>query len=870
MSRKTRKLIWSAPLVAVLAVAGALAMFVALSPNEAQADHITLPGAPTNVEAEAVNAESIKVKWDAPADDGGSAIVGYRIDYLDGGSGITWRELVADTGNTGTEHTDEHELGSNEDRAYRVFAINALGTGPTSAVAFGNTNSTPAIEAPGAVTNLSVRAATGSNAPTQLDLTWSAPAKDGGSPITSYRIHMARTDSDVPDETVEVSPSPSFTAASPNRIVIDTESTMTSYSLTGLRAQHTWHISVRPVNKSGAAGADAVSTADALVRSGTTGQAINPARPTSLRAVATADDAVALYWYWPEHDGGADIANFRVEVKRSGGWPVTADDDAAKPIADLPSNGNAVIVAALNTTATADSTHTSIPGDLDDDGETDENPTQRTLTYRVFAVTGAAGTEKRSAPSNEYTVTLDSSRLLSIPAGATADPASPAVPGRLELEWDAATHVVDDSPADANSPGYRIDYSVGSNGNLEWQRLEPNTIFTDLPYKHDAMPSQAYRYRVFAQPLTRGGASGVFGGTTSAASAAAAAGAPTDLRGTVVNPGQIDLEWTAPEEDGGSEITGYRIVMATGTGTLPLGGSTATVTPIDFTAANATVTIDTKGDGTSYSLMGLSSLTTWQIAVYTLNASGAQGATVNSATSAGPITVTTTEFDAPAPPIGLLSEAARNSNLTSRNQRGVLLLWNAPEPPAGAQITGYEIQWKEYKEGEEYASLVIPSGTDLRTHQTHAVDPKEGEVRVYQVRSLANSTFDEAPPANVVKSDWVTVRYPADTSHMEPLPLVAPDSVTAVIDETDPRLDDVIVTWTGGSGPEGTKVAIGVFTRDFSTFLTDRTVNDAMGGTHKFDDLPDGEYVIVVATYHPDDLTVGAGKRSNVIAVPGS
>ena len=40
MSRKTRKLIWSAPLVAVLAVAGALAMFVALSPNGAQADHV--------------------------------------------------------------------------------------------------------------------------------------------------------------------------------------------------------------------------------------------------------------------------------------------------------------------------------------------------------------------------------------------------------------------------------------------------------------------------------------------------------------------------------------------------------------------------------------------------------------------------------------------------------------------------------------------------------------------------------------------------------------------------------------------------------------------------------------------------------------
>ena len=37
MSRKTRKLIWSAPLVAVLAVAGVLAMFVMLAPDGALA-----------------------------------------------------------------------------------------------------------------------------------------------------------------------------------------------------------------------------------------------------------------------------------------------------------------------------------------------------------------------------------------------------------------------------------------------------------------------------------------------------------------------------------------------------------------------------------------------------------------------------------------------------------------------------------------------------------------------------------------------------------------------------------------------------------------------------------------------------------------
>ena len=758
MSRKTRKLIWSAPLVAVLAVVGALAMFVMLAPNGAQAHDATLPGAPMNVEAEAVNAESIRLMWDAPAD-GGSAIIGYRIDYLDGGGGIIWQELVADTGTADAEYTDDYQLSANEDRAYRVFAINALGTGPTSAVAYGNTNSAPATEAPGAVTSLSVRQGDGANAPTQLKLSWSAPADDGGSPITSYRIYMARTSDGVPAETVAVTVSPDFTAASPNPIVIDTDSAMTSYSLMDLRAQQTWYISVRAVNKSGAAGADAVSTADALQRVGTTGLAINPDPPTDLRAVATADDAVALYWYWPMADGGSDIADFRVEVKRAGkSWPAgseaeAADEDALNTaLSAADGDGNAAIAAALNTDGSAEHAHASIPADLDGDGTDDTNPTQRTLTYRVFTETAAGN---RSGPSNEYTVTLDASGAIPFAEAdgtaitPTATAPTPAVAGVLNLNWDAVANA---------GAGYRIDYAVGGTGNLQWRLAEPNMIFTDLPYKHGNLEAGDHRYRVFAQPLRRAVASSIFAGTAAASSAAAAPGAPTDLQGTVVNAGQIDLEWIAPEEDGGSEITGYRIVMATGAGVLPVADSTATATP-DFTAVDATVTIDTDDDGTSYSLMGLSSLTTWQIAVYALNSEG------TSAASAGPITLTTTEFGAPAPPIGLLVEEARNSNLAGRNQRGVLLLWNAPEPPDGAAITGYQIQWKEDMEGEDYSSLTITDANTLRTHHTHADDPEEDEVRLYRVRTVANSSFDNALEVNELMSDWVEVRYPASTLH---------------------------------------------------------------------------------------------------------
>ena len=96
-----------------------------------------------------------------------------------------------------------------------------------------------------------------------------------------------------------------------------------------------------------------------------------------------------------------------------------------------------------------------------------------------------------------------------------------------------------------------------------------------LPYEHTGLKGGDYRYRVFAKPPRHGQASDVFSGTAAGASAVTVPGAPTDLKETVINAGQINLEWTTPESDGGSPITGYRIVVATLAGTLPSGGSTA-------------------------------------------------------------------------------------------------------------------------------------------------------------------------------------------------------------------------------------------------------------------------------------------------------
>ena len=74
----------------------------------------------------------IDLSWDAPADDGGSAITGYRIEVSPDGS-TGWSELVADTGNVDTGYTHSG-LSAGDTRHYRVSAINAEGTSVASDV----------------------------------------------------------------------------------------------------------------------------------------------------------------------------------------------------------------------------------------------------------------------------------------------------------------------------------------------------------------------------------------------------------------------------------------------------------------------------------------------------------------------------------------------------------------------------------------------------------------------------------------------------------------------------------------------------------------------------------------------------------------
>ena len=96
-----------------------------------------------------------------------------------------------------------------------------------------------AANAPGAPTGLAATA----SGPTRIDLSWSAPASDGGAAITGYRIEVSTDGSSWSD------------------LVADTNSTATRYSHTGLTLRDTRHYRVSAINSAGISPASNVATA---------------------------------------------------------------------------------------------------------------------------------------------------------------------------------------------------------------------------------------------------------------------------------------------------------------------------------------------------------------------------------------------------------------------------------------------------------------------------------------------------------------------------------------------------------------------------------------------------------------------------------
>ena len=823
MKSKTRKLMWSAPLVAVLAVVGALAIFIALAPNLAQAHDV--PGVPTDLSAmpvpddtatpEVEGRTQIKLTWKAPSGEN-MDITGYRIDRSK--EGHVWMKLEPNSGDPDMLEYTDTVTGSASGMTYfyRVFAVNTSGVGPMSVIEDGTTMPLTKPDPPTKVM------ATAAGA-TAIVLKWMPPADDGGKAVTKYRIHI-----DPPGTTVAFPALDDVDAVGidDNIVVGD----ICEFSADGgyLQYTHTKRMANMPYRYQVYAMNDDMGTSNgSAVRNATTGPKKQPDAPMDVLAVQSSSTEVQLYWNWPKSDGGAAITSFRVEVtEKSGDWPDSTDAALAAETnlaAAGVSKGAFTVDATGNLVARAGEAHeVAHMHGFNTTESTTPTGVGKTLYYRVFTVTGTGQNEMRSRSIGSVSVKLvgdaDSDDAVDLPPMLTAVEAGPPAAtddkhgnySKLALTWTK-------NPAD-NPTSYRIDYS--SDG-IKWMELEKDTRLAKPGEYTDAAglkPAMDRHYRIFAK------LGGKFRAATKSTPTSGTAGnegmtgapiAPDNVRNimaTAKGADMIEVEWEQPMYDGGASITHYQVQKSA-----------------DGNAWDVAAYLAVKRDANSCMLdpigtwtdKGLSAGDTMYYRVYAVNSASTPAPTATALATtadneADPETdhATTGMAMRPDAPTGLTAELAKDSKLKGAGQQGVLVLWNAPKDPSGSPISGYRVERKVMGEDDDAWLELEASSSAMRTHYTDRDKPAAGEMRDYRVAAINRLANDAEGLSNW--SNMASIPVGTHTHNQAPTSVGKITAMTVRADQMSTPLN--VSTYFNDADPDDTLTYTAMSSRtDYAT-----------------------------------------------------
>ena len=243
---------------------------------------VAAPSAPQQISVTNITADSVDVKWAAPADNGGASITYYLLEITQD-NGQTWRwtnktisSLMSATLSGGFAPGTTYQ--------YRILALNKAGRGEVSTFAF-----TTLAVLPKAPTNAKVTNASSSS----LAVSWSLPISNGGSPITDYLVEMSSDGGGTWKSVAH--------AASNNLALV----------VTGLPAGTKRLFRVSTVTTVG------TSEAFSSTQGVTLGNA--PEKPTSLKVASKTSTTVTITWSQAQVVGGSNVRSFAIEYSTDGG-----------------------------------------------------------------------------------------------------------------------------------------------------------------------------------------------------------------------------------------------------------------------------------------------------------------------------------------------------------------------------------------------------------------------------------------------------------------------------------------------------------------------------------------------------------------------
>ena len=634
----------------------------------------TLPGAPTGVSAVAGNA-SATVSWTAPASNGGSVITGYTVTPSVG--------MPITVGNV--TNATLSGLTNGTALTFTVKAINAIGN---SSVSSSSSAITPAA-VPGAPTGVSAVAGDAS-----ATVYWNAPASNGGSAITGYTV----------------------TPSVGSPVTVGNVLTATISNLTNGTAVT---FTVKAINS---AGSSATSSSSAIT------PATVPDAPTGVSAVAGNASAI-VSWTAPASNGGSPITGYTITPYL--GSPVRVGNVLTATVFELI-NGTPITFTVKATNSVGNSS-----------GSSSSAVTPATVPGAPTGVTVVAGTNSATvswvapfsnggSPITGYTVTPSVGSPVTVENVTTATLTGFAT-GTLLTFTVVAINAVGGSPNTPVSQSVRplgVETVPGApRGITVVAGTNSATVSWSEPYSNGGSPITGYTITpsvgeaVTVGNVTTTTLTGLTSGipiTFTVVALNALGGSPNPPVSQSVTPtsptegppssvldvtgvaglagvASATIRWTPPVSDGGSPVTGYKVICVPDNKKPNIAGPTAT----------------------SLVIPGIKNGITTTFTVVAFNAAGQSD------------TVIFTPYPLPgAPKVTAVRGASGVINLS----------WTAKPSNPASPITGYIV------------SLVSPSAQQSMLIPTPLVTPTGGSVSVSGLTNGSNCVFSVRSVSSIGQS----------------------------------------------------------------------------------------------------------------------